>query len=163
MSGELTPPTRSRQPHYSFMRPGDFIWFILLLTFTAWKFWIAYGHLADRFFMQWISYAAISLLLVIWYAWIRVRRRQAYGDSGEVMIAGLVPQAYIMLWQHYNKGDDLLDWSLFWIFTLLLISSAYRVWKAPKLAKEQEEQMAAVEEAAKNTQAGLPFNHIENP
>jgi hypothetical protein len=162
MLKQLTPSAPNQQPHYSFMRPGDFIWFVFLLIFTAWKFWSAYG-LADRFFIEWISYATISLLLVIWYAWMRIKRRQCCEDAGELMIALMLPQAYQMFWKHYTKGDDELNWSLFWVFAILLIVMAFRVWRAPKIAKDLEELRAAAEEAARHAPADPRFTHVENP
>lgn len=154
MSERYTPSTFRRQPHYSFMRPGEFIWLVFLLIFTAYKFWSAYS-LADRFFTGWISYAAVSLLMVIWYAWIRVKRRQCCADAGELMITILLPQAYQMVFEHYTEGDNLYKWGLFWIFVLLLISMAYQVWKAPQTAHVLAARYDACESRDFTDQGGL--------
>jgi len=162
MSEKLTPSTRRRQPYYSFMRPGEFVWLVLLLIFTAWKFWSAYS-LADRYFTELISYAAISLLMVIWYAWIRIKRRQCCADAGELLLTILLPQAYQMAFEHYTEGNGLYKWGLFWIYVLLLISMAYQVWRAPKIAKELEELWAAAEEEARKGPADARFIDIDKP
>lgn len=156
MSEQLSSPTFRRQPHYSFMRPGDFIWFVFLLVFTSFKFWSAYT-LTERFYTAWNSYAIISLLAVIWYSWIRFRRRNCCADSGEFMITILLPQAYQMAFKHYTEGDAPFDWVLFWMFTLLLIGMAFQVLKAPRIAKEMEEMRTRLVEVVPR------FSHIENP
>lgn len=135
------------------MRPGDFIWFVFLLAFTAFKFWSGYT-LAERFFTEWNSSAIISLLAVIWYSWIRFRRRNCCADAGELMISIILPQTYHMAFKHYTEGDDPFDWGLFWIFVLLLICMSYQVWKAPRIAKELKELRE------RSAQVDPPFTHF---
>ncbi len=159
MPEDLTPwpSIFKRQPHYSFMRPGDFVWFVLLLIFTAWKFWVPHD-LPDPHFTKLLNFAIISLLALVWYAWIRIRRRNCCDDAGEMMTAVFLPQAYHM------GEDGKAEWGvLFWMYVLLLIAMAYRIWKAPKIAKEQEDLRAAAEEAFRSAQADPRFTHIEHP
>ena len=160
MLKQLMPPVRERQAHYRFMRPLDLVWFVLLLIITAWKFSSAY-HLAERYFMEWVSYATISLVLAIWYAWIRFKRRHSCDDAGELMIALMLPQAYKMVFQHYTEGDDPSEWGLFWVLMLLLLVMAYQVWRAPKRAKELKELELAAEDEAMNGPAAPRF--IDKP
>lgn len=162
MIKQSLPASRSPRPHYSLMRPGDFIWFVVLLIFSAWKFACAYG-LAERYFLGWVSFASVSLVLTIWYAWIRIKRRHCCDDAGELMIALMLPQAYQMAFKHYSEGAEPFDWGLFWVFTLLLIVMAYRVWRAPQIAKELRELEAAAEEEARKGPADPRFIDIDNP
>ncbi|MBN8418883.1 MAG: hypothetical protein J0L73_08215 [Verrucomicrobia bacterium] len=156
MSEELTPPMRNRQPHYSFMRPGEFGMLMFFLAFTAWKFWSAFG-LAKPYFMEWITYAVVSLVITIWYGWIRSKRRHCCDDAGELLITLILPQAYSMAWKHCHASDNRLDWPLFWVYAALLVVMAYRVWQAPRIAKELEEIRAMLEPTRPR------FTHIETP
>jgi hypothetical protein len=156
MSEQPTDSTFRRQPHYSFMRPGEFGMLMLFLAFTAFKFWSAFD-LAKQYFTEWITYAAVSLVMTIWYGWIRSNRRHCCDDAGELLITLILPQAYSMAWKHCHASDNRLDWPLFWVYAALLVVMAYRVWKAPRIAKELEEIRARLE------QTGPRFTHIETP
>ncbi|MHB1080250.1 MAG: hypothetical protein ACYC67_12660 [Prosthecobacter sp.] len=164
MSEDLTPLASilKRQPHYSFMRPGDFVWFVLLLIFTAWKFWIL-KDFPDPYFTELLNFAIISLLALVWYAWIRIRRRNCCADTGELIIAVFFPQAYKIALDYF-AADGWSVWSVpFWMYALFLPVVAYRIWNAPKVAKELEYLRSAAEEAFRAAQAGPRFTHIENP
>jgi len=164
MSEDLTPLPLifRRQPHYSFMRPGDFVWFVLLLIFTAWKFWVPHD-LPDPHFTNLLKFAIISLLALVWYACIRVRRRNCCADTGELIIAVSFPQAYKIALDYFAAEGGSVLAVPFWVYALFLPVVAYRVWNAPKVAKEQEDLRSAAEEAFRAAQAGPRFTHIENP
>jgi len=156
------PSFLKRQPHYSFMRPGDFIWFVLLLIFTAWKFWIPHDF-PDPYFTEMLNFAIISLLALVWYAWIRIRRRNCCADAGELIIAVFLPQAYKIALEYLADKDGSVWGVSFWMYALFLPVVAYRVWNAPEVAKELEDLRIAAEEAFRSSQADPRFTHIENP
>jgi hypothetical protein len=158
---QLLPPSRQRLSHYSFMRSGDFIWFIFLIVFSTWKLWSAFA-LAERFFTEWFSYALLSCALTAVYAWLRIRRRNICADSGELMIAIMLPQLYSNLWKCLYGDPGELGWGWIAFMTVLCAWLIYQVWRAPKIAREMEELWAAAEEAARNAPAEPRYTHIEH-
>jgi len=163
MFKRLLPPSQQRLPHYSFMRPGDFLWFVFFLLFSAWKFHSAFT-LADRFFWDWFSYATVSLLLAFWYGWLRRKRRHLECHGGaELSIALMLPQGFQMTLQNLKGTSDNMSWELPVLIGLLVIWQAFEVWRAPKIAKELEELKAAAEEEARNGPADPRFIDIDKP
>lgn len=161
MSEIATPAATPRQPHYSFMRPGDFVWFVFFLIFTAWKFRMAFT-IPDPYFTKWISYAIVSLLTLVWYACIRCRRRNCCADAGEVLITVLLPQAYQMALDYFSAENGAVWTVPFWMYVALLPVMAYQVWRAPKVAKKIADLQAAAE-ALRSAHDAPRFSHIENP
>ncbi len=165
MLNQLPPPTSERQPHYSFLRPGDFVKFILLIGMTALRFQSAYPLKLDvPRLVSSLGGAVVSLLGLIWYTWLRRKRRHLCEDSGEFIIAALfAPIAFTSVCEQWAEGMFHRGWLLDLGYLLSLTYFGYLVWKAPKVAKEMEALRAAGEEAARHAPAEPRFTHIENP
>ena len=164
MSKQLRPTSRLRQPHYSFMRPGDFLGFLFLIAFTVYRFYSAGRlelqphQLVDRH-----AAAVLQLIMTIWYAWLRIRRRNICGQSGEMLLAVFVPQGFSMAAREMTHDHLSVGWTLATIHLLLLPFIAYQVWRAPKVARELEELMANAEEEARKGTPDPRFTHIDTP
>jgi hypothetical protein len=164
MSKQLRPTSRLRQPHYSFMRPGDFLGFLFLIAFTVYRFYSAWRlelqphQLVDRH-----GAAVLQLIMTIWYAWLRIRRRNICGQSGEMLLAIFVPQGFSMAAREMTHDHLSVGWTLATIHLLLLPFIAYQVWRAPKVTRELKELMANAEEEARKGPPDPRFTHIDNP
>lgn len=156
MLKQLLPSARDRKPHYSFMRPGDFGMFIFLIGMTAFRFYSAFT--SDRTGLNkaaWHGGAILSLLLVIWFVWIRVRRRHLCAESGELMIASFGPLFFTDICGHIADGLFHWSWLLDFGFLAALFYFAYQVWRAPKIALELEARLNACETKDFTEQGGV--------
>ncbi|WP_377165912.1 hypothetical protein [Prosthecobacter fluviatilis] len=150
------PPVTTRRPHYSFMRPGEFGMSILLIGMTAFRFQSAYSlHLNELQRVSWLGGAVLSLLCMIWYVWLRRRRRNVCDDSGELMIALFTPITFTTICD--QLADDILrrGWLFDLGYFLLLTYFAFRVWKAPQTAREFAAKYDACEAKDFTDQGGL--------
>lgn len=157
MSGQPTTSTFRRQPHYSFMRPVDFGFVVFLLLFDASlisSFWLwSDSHWGQRLLM---SVTLISPTLG--YAWLRHRRRNVCADSGELVLSIIIPQAVFQIYSQIHEPQQARMIPVLCL-TPVLIILAWKVWRAPNVAKKLEEDL----EAIRRSQAEPPFTHIENP
>jgi hypothetical protein len=164
MLKKLLPSSRLRQPHYSFMRPADFWGFLFLIAFTVYRFYSAWRlelqphQLVDRH-----GAAVLQLIMTIWYAWLRIRRRNLCGQSGEMLLAVFVPQGFSMAAREMTHDQLSVGWTLAAMHLLLLPFITYQVWRAPKVARELEELMANAEEEARKGTPDPRFTHIDTP
>lgn len=164
MLKKLLPFSRRRQPHYSFMRPADFSGFVFLIAFTVYRFYSAWRlELKPHQLVDWHGSAVLQLLMTLWYAWIRMRRRNLCGQSGEMLLAIFVPQGFSMAVREITRDQLGLGWHLAAAHLLILPFIAYQVWRAPRLAKEFEEQMARAEEEARKGTPDPRFTHTDMP
>ena len=151
----LSPPAK-RQPHYSFMRPGDFGMFIILIVMTVFRFQSAYSlQLTNMQRISWLGGAILSLLCLIWYVWLRRRRRQVCDDSGELLIALFIPMTFTNICD--QLGDHMFHrgWLLDLGYILLLSYFGFRVRKAPQAARELAARNDACEAKDFTGQGGL--------
>lgn len=156
MSEQYLPPVTKRQPHYSFMRPGEFVTSIMLIVMTALRFQTAYSmklsHLKE---ISWLGGAVLSLLCLIWYVWIRHRRRHLCDDSGEVLIALFIPMTFTIICDQLADNKIHRGWLYDSGLLLLIAFMGYRVWKAPQTAREQAAKYDACEAKDFTDQGGL--------
>lgn len=156
MSEQLIPPVTERRPHYSFMRPGDFGMSIFLFGMTTFRFHSAYSlKLKGLHQVSWLGGAVLSLLCLIWYTWLRRRRRHVCDDSGELMIALFAPMTFTMICDQLADSIFHRGWLLDSGFLLLLVYYGYRVWKAPHVARDLEAKLATCETKNFTDQGGL--------
>ena len=156
MSEQFLPPVTKRLPHYSFMRPGEFGNSILLLGMTAFRFQSAFSLQLNG--LQWISWlggAVLSLLDLIWYVWLRHRRRHVCEDSGEMMIALFIPITFTTICDQLADSMYHRGWLLDLGYLLLLFYFGFRVWKAPHAARKLEAKYSACEAKDFTDQGGL--------
>lgn len=155
MSEHTATSTFRRQPHYSFMRPMDFGFFVCLLIFNAWLI-SGLGSTSSDHFKAWAITAGVSMGTTVGYAWLRYRRRNLCADSGELLLSILIPQTFHMIYEQMNhpNGELLISACL---FAVLLPFIARQVWRAPSVAKKLEEDLAALRHA----QADPRFTHID--
>ena len=160
----LRPSSPRRLPHYSFMRPGDLWGLLFLIAFTIYRFYSAWRlELKPHQLLDWHGAAVLQLVMTIWYAWLRIRRRNVCGQSGEMLLAILVPQSFSMAAREMT-GDLLsVGWTLVVMPFLILPFIAYQIWRAPKVARELEEALANTEEEARKGTPDPRFTHIDTP
>jgi hypothetical protein len=164
MSNPLFPPSRQRRPHYSFMQPGDLWGLLFLIAFTVYRFYSAWRlELKPHQLVDWHGAAVLQLIMTIWYAWLRIRRRNLCGQSGEMLLAIFVPQGLSMAAREMTHDNLSVGWTLATMHLLILPFIAYQVWRAPKLARELEELMANAEEEARKGTPDPRFTHIDTP
>jgi hypothetical protein len=164
MLKQLLPPSRQRLPHYSFMRPGDFLGFLFLIAFTVYRFYSAWRlELKPHQLVDWHGVAVLQLIMTIGYAWLRIRRRNICGQSGEMLLAVFVPQGFSMAAREMTHDQLSADWTLAAMHLLLLPFIAYQVWRAPKDARELEELLANAEEEARKGTPAPRFTHTNTP
>jgi hypothetical protein len=153
---QATLHTFRRQPHYSFMRPMDFAWFVFLLIANAWilvSLWPLKTH-----FHAWPVMMVIMPGATAWYAWIRSKRRNLCADSGELLLSVLIPQTFHLIYNQMNHPNSELLLSTC-VFAVLLPYIARQVWRAPGVAKKLEEDLATQLHA----KAAPRFTHIDTP
>jgi hypothetical protein len=156
MSKQFLPPVTKRQPHYSFMRPGEFVTSIILIVMTALRFQTAYSmELSHLKQVSWLGGAVLSLLGLIWYVWIRHRRRHLCDDSGEVLIALFIPMTFTIICDQLADNMIHRGWLYDSGLLLLIAFLAYRVWKAPQTARELAAKYDACEAKGFTDQGGL--------
>lgn len=156
MSEQPTTSTFRRQPHYSFMRPGDFGMSIFLIGMTAFRFQSAYSLQLTRMqSISWLGGAVLSLLCLIWYVWLRHNRRRVCDDSGELMIALFIPMTFTNIFDQLGDGMFHHGWLLDLGYLLMLSYFGFRVWKAPHKARELEAKDSACETKDFTDQGGL--------
>lgn len=157
MSEHTVPLTFRRQPHYSFMRPLDFSFFVFLLLFDASlisSFWLwSDSHWEQRLLM---SVTLVSPTLG--YAWLRHRRRNLCADSGELVLSMIIPQIAFQIYSQIHETQQARMIPVLCLVPVLLIL-AWKVWRAPSVAKKLEEDLAALRHA----QADPRFTHIDTP
>ena len=164
MLKKLLPSSRRRQPHYSFMRPGDFLVFLFLIAFTVYRIYSAWRlELQPHQLVDWHGSAVLQLIMTIWYAWLRIRRRNICGQSGEMLLAVFMPQGFSMAAREMTHDQLSVGWTLAATHLLLLPFIAYQVWRAPKVARELKELMANAEEEARKGTPDPRFTHIDKP
>ncbi len=164
MLKKLLPSSRRRQPHYSFMRPGDFLGFLILIAFTVYRIYSAWRlELQPHQLVDWQGSAVLQLIMTIWYAWLRIRRRNICGQSGEMLLAVFMPQGFSMAAREMTHDQLSVGWTLAATHLLLLPFIAYQVWRAPKVARELKELMANAEEEARKGTPDPRFTHIDTP
>lgn len=156
MTKQHQPSVTHRQPHFSFMRPGEFVTSIMLIGMTALRFHTAYSmklsHLKE---ISWLGGAVLSLLCLIWYVWIRHRRRHLCDDSGEVLIALFIPMTFTIICDQLADNKIHLGWLYDSGLLLLIAFMGYRVWKAPQMAREFASKYDACEAKDFTDQGGL--------
>ena len=162
MLRQTTPPSRNRQPHYSFMRPRDFACFIFLILFATWQMFTAFT-LAERFFPKWMGCALMSCGLTAIYAWLRIRRRNICADSGEFLLAIMASQLVRPIWDHFLGVPDEFDWIWIALYGAICALLIYLIWRAPGITKELEDLRNAAEEEARNGPADPRFIDIDKP
>ena len=164
MLKKLLPSSRRRQPHYSFMRPGDFLGFLILIAFTVYRIYSAWRlELQPHQLVDWQGSAVLQLIMTIWYAWLRIRRRNICGQSGEMLLAVFMPQGFSMAAREMTHDELSAGWTLAATHLLLLPFIAYQVWRAPKVARELKELMENAEEEARKGTPDPRFTHIDTP
>ena len=157
MSEPTAPSTFRRRPHYSFMRPMDFGFFVFLLLFDAClisTFWLG----SDLFFEQRLVMTATLIVPTIGYAWLRCRRRNLCGDSGELVLSMIIPQIAFQIFSQIREPQFARMIPVLCLVPVLVIL-AWKVWRAPNVAKKLEENL----EAIRHAQADPCFTHIEHP
>lgn len=156
MSEQHLLPLTKRQVHYSFMRPGEFGMSILLIGMTAFRFQSAYSlHLNELQRVSWLGGAVLSLLCMIWYVWLRRRRRHLCDDSGELMIALFTPITFTTICDQLADNNLRRGWLLDLGYFLLLSYFGFRVWKAPQTARELADKYDTCEAKDFTDQGGL--------
>ena len=150
------PAPSSSQPHYSFLRPVDFVISLFLLS-------VAVSRLHSSFTLTlnhdqticWFGGATVSLLCLTWFVWIRHKRRHLCDDAGEVMIALFLPMTFTSICDQVTRGMLHRGWLLDSGYFLLMLYFGFRVWKAPHQAREQQAKDTACEVRDCTNQGGL--------
>ena len=156
MSEQTAPSTFRRQPHYSFMRPGDFLVFLFLVAFTAFRFHSALTlELSSKQQLCWYGSAVLQLVMTLLYARLRITRRYLCDDSGEMLLAVLVPQGFSIAFREVIADGSPLGWPLVLGNLVLIPYFIYRVWKAPEAARQLEAKYDACETRDFTEQGGL--------
>lgn len=150
---EITAP---RQPYYSFLRPGDFIMSAFLLGMTVFRFHSSFTLKLDHSqTVCWFGGASLSLLCLMWFVWLRHRRRHLCDDAGELMIALFLPMTFTGICDQATNGMLHRGWLLDSGYFLLLLYFGVRIWRAPHIARELQAKDAACEVRDFSNQGGL--------
>jgi hypothetical protein len=156
MSEQTAPSIFRRQPHYSFMRPGDFLVFLFLVAFTVFRFHSALTlELSSKQQADWYGSAALQLVMTLLYARLRITRRHLCDDSGEILLAVLVPQGFSIAFREFTADGSPMGWPLVLGNLFLIPYFFYRVWKAPQTARELAAKEDACETRDFTEQGGL--------
>ncbi|WP_395750398.1 hypothetical protein [Prosthecobacter sp.] len=154
MSNALINSQTSRRPHYSFMRPGDFVRLLFLTALTAYLFRASLKpdgiHIGPS-----LGGAVVSLLCLAWFTWLRHARRHVCENSGEFMFAAFTPAAAIMICEQIASDSLERCWPLDSGFLLLLFYFGYLIWQAPGMTREFAIEKASCEDKHFADQRGL--------
>ena len=129
---------------------------IFMTGMTAFRFQAAYSlQLTSLQRISWLGGAVLSLLCLIWYVWLRHKRRHVCNDSGELMIALFIPMTFTSICDQLGDGMFNRGWLLDLGYLLMLSYFGFRVWKAPRTVREQEAKDSARETKDFTDQGGL--------
>ncbi|MBK8092007.1 MAG: hypothetical protein IPK32_08490 [Verrucomicrobiaceae bacterium] len=142
MLKKLLPPARKQQPHYSFMQPRDFAIFILLSSMTLLMYWWAFS-ISGSFSTKWLSEAIFMTVVVTFYAWLRIKRRNLYADSGEVTLALVLYMGFDGFWEMLFGGENTFQIGMLVFCVPLALFSAWQITQAPRHAREMQEALEA--------------------
>lgn len=156
MLKQMMPPPCGHQQRESFMRHGDLGMSFFLAALVAYRFYSAFTlNLAGLQVTSWFGGAVLSLLGVVWFVWIRIRRRHLGDDSGEFMVAIFGPHAFTSIVDHVAEGWFHRSWLLDLGLLMIPLYFGHRVWRAPRGAREHEARLAASETKNFGDQGGL--------
>ena len=138
------------------MRPRDFLVFLFLVAFTVFRFHSALTlELSSKQQIGWYGSAALQLVMTLLYARLRITRRNLCGDSGEMLLAVLVPQGFSIAFREFIDDGQPMGWPLVLGNLFLIPYLSYRVWKAPRTVRELEAKYSACETKNFSDQGGL--------
>lgn len=129
---------------------------IFLIVMAVTRFQFLYSlKLSGLQRISWLGGAVLSLLCLIWYVWLRHKRRHVCDDSGELFIALFIPMTFTNICDQLSDGMFHRGWLLDLGFSLMLSYFGFRVWKAPQAARELAAKYDACEAKDFTDQGGL--------
>ena len=161
MLKQLLPHHQEHQPHYSFMQPVDFMFFIAFSSMTLFMYWSAFT-VGDTYFPRWLSKAIFMTVVVSFYAWLRTKRRNLCADSGEVTLALVLHMSFDGFWELLFGGENTFEAGILVFCVPIALFSVWQITQAPRHAREMKEALEAANHAAE-TRTLPSGQHIENP
>ncbi len=124
-----------KHPHYSFMRPGDFGFFMLFTAMTAFAYYVA-STTGEAYYLKWISYAVWMTIAVALYAVLRIKRRNLCDGMGETQFVLAMHLTHGSGFDVLFNTPDTAQEGILVVSLILLVWSVRLVIHAPKHALE---------------------------
>lgn len=144
MTEPASNPYSPRQPHYSFLRPGDFVRFLFLIGITTSLFQLSL-KVNGILLVPRLGGAVVSLLCLAWFTWLRHARRHLCKNSGEFMFAAFTPVTFFMICEQWATDILYRCWPFDSAFLFLLSYFGYLVWQAPRRTRDIAKRKAVCE------------------